>query len=61
MALSYCKLPCSIREVSLNEEIFKKTICESAVAQQMASSYAVQYVSELMLGFVVIYLLLLEG
>jgi len=35
------------RLVSLNEEIFKKTICESAVAQQMASSYAVQYVSEL--------------
>ncbi|CAE6965184.1 unnamed protein product [Symbiodinium sp. CCMP2592] len=35
------------RLVSLNEEIFKKTICESAVAQQMASSYAIQYVSEL--------------
>ncbi|CAE6917803.1 CNGA1 [Symbiodinium natans] len=33
--------------VSLNEDHFKQTICESAVAQKMASAYAMRYVSQL--------------
>ena len=48
-------------KVSLNEDHFKQTICESAVAQKMASAYAMRYVSQLMLGFVYVAEVLEQG